>query len=259
MSHGVITPKCTQEEDIWSDTTCWQSAGHLPLGTTGCVANALPGTLMQTDLMLIAVVSCSVTCDRPSPENVLSSYCGVILLHDDARLYMAQETWNFPHISFGICLTPYSPALAPTDFNLLHALKEHISPLMNTSHMLLSCGWWNSNTSSTYLGWTNLSYTMKSASPFRGQWWNMAIQGHNVYCLFPLLKLCLWLMGTVNLFSYPPSFICRSFTHKCDTLSHAHHMKSEAHLSLHDIICMVLTQQHENRLYTLSLISYFSH
>jgi len=69
----VLTPKLTQEEDIWSDTTCWQSAGHLPLGTTGCVANGLPGTLMQTDLMPIGAVPCSTACDKPSPENVLSS------------------------------------------------------------------------------------------------------------------------------------------------------------------------------------------
>jgi hypothetical protein len=172
---------------------------------------------------------------------------------------MAQETWNFLQSSFGICLTPYNPALAASDFHLLHALKKHILPLMNTSHMLLSCGWWNRDTRSTHLGWTNLSYTMKSASPFNGQWWNMAFQGYNVYCQFPLLKLCLWLMGTINLFSYPPSFIRRSFIHICDTLSHTCHIKSQAHLSLHDIICTVLTQEHENRLYTLSLISYFSH
>ena len=64
----------------------------------------------------------------------------------------------------------------------------------------------------------------------RGQCWKMAYQGYIVYCQFPLLKLCLWLMGTINLFSDPPSYI-----HKCDTLSYTHNIKSQAHLALNEV------------------------
>jgi hypothetical protein len=40
--------------------------------------------------------------------------------------------------------------------------------LMNVSNMLLSCCLGDRDTCSTRLGWTNISYTMKSASPFKG-------------------------------------------------------------------------------------------
>jgi hypothetical protein len=132
MSHGVITPKCTQEEDIWSDTTCWQSAGHLPLGIIGCVGNGLTGTLMQKRFN---ADSCCVMLS--SLQQAITRKCPLLILW-----------WD----SFGICLNPYSLPLATSDFNLLHALKGHISPLMNTSHMLLSCGWRNRDKRSTHMG-----------------------------------------------------------------------------------------------------------
>jgi len=153
----------------------------------------------------------------------------------------------------------FSPALAPSDFYLFPTLKEHISPLMNMSNMLLSCGWWNRDTRSMHLGWTNISYTMKSASPFKGTMLKNGILGTKCVLLVSSIKIVPLINGFCKLI-FLSTFIHMQIIHTqmWHSISHTHYIKSQAHLSLHDIFCVVLTQQHDNRLYTLSIISYFS-
>lgn len=60
------------------------------------------------------------------PGNLLRR---IVLLHDNAQPHTASSQLLFSEISSGICQTPlhYSTNLAPSDYHLFPALKNHLS------------------------------------------------------------------------------------------------------------------------------------
>jgi len=185
---------------------------------------------------------------------------GVILLCDNAWLHMAQETWNFLQISIGKCLTiphsvqPWHPVIFicfPPWRSIFLLLRTR-----QTCYFHAADGIWTH----VLRIWDGLiSYTMKSASPFKGTMLKNGILGTKCVLSVSSIKIVPLINGYCKLI-FLSTFIHMQIIHTqmWHSISHTYYIKSQAHLSLHDIFCVVLTQQHENRLYTLSIISYFS-
>jgi hypothetical protein len=102
-------------------------------------------------------------------ESVLLSD-SVILLHDNAWLHMAQQTWGLlQKFSLETWDHPsYSPDLAASYFHQFPIWKEHlpghVSPALKTLDVLQTCGWWNKGICSVHLEWRNLSLALWQVS-----------------------------------------------------------------------------------------------